>query len=206
MRLVVSDTHTHHAQLGVLRGDVLIHCGDGALGRGQTRGEVEQLDRWFARQEFDSILAIGGNHDFEIEATVGRAERPFRHARYLRDEGVTFRGVRFYGAPRVPELAGWAFHLDAPALPGKWRAIPTDTDVLITHTPVCGILDRNSAGRQCGCRDLLATVVSLQPTLHCFGHIHANSGVFEQGATPFVNASMVNRAYEIAHRPREIDS
>jgi predicted phosphodiesterase len=57
--VIISDTHERHDELGVLRGDVLIHCGDGLNGFTRSAGALEQLDEWFGRQEFDRIFCTG---------------------------------------------------------------------------------------------------------------------------------------------------
>jgi predicted phosphodiesterase len=78
--VIVSDTHNRHEDLGVLRGDVLIHCGDNGIGFERETGEVERLDDWFGRQDFQRILCIGGNHDFQMqERDCRQAGFPQRH-------------------------------------------------------------------------------------------------------------------------------
>src|SRR5258708_2892356 len=105
MRLVViSDTHGRHADYGTLHGDVLIHCGDMANTRDRDEGPLKALDRWFGAQDFKLVLVVGGNWDFALEQQVRRGRVPFRNALVLQDSGVTFDGVRFYGAPWTPEL------------------------------------------------------------------------------------------------------
>jgi len=97
--VVISDTHGLHEELGVLRGDVLIHCGDGLNGIKRSMREVEELDDWFERREFDQIFCTGGNHDFELEDRV-RAKLPvFRNADFLQDASRHYGGLHFYGAP-----------------------------------------------------------------------------------------------------------
>ena len=82
MRLVVvSDTHERHEALGVLEGDVLVHCGDSQEAFGDDPRHVAALDAWFGRQRFDTILAVGGNHDFALEALARGNPQPFRHRR-----------------------------------------------------------------------------------------------------------------------------
>ena len=198
--VIISDSHGRHEDLGRLRGDLLIHCGDSGNGFTRHADDVDRLDTWFGQQRFDRILCIGGNHDFEIQARAERGGPVFRNAEYLQDQAYEYRGVRFYGSPWTPELVNWAFYLDDDELRDRWELIPDEVEVLITHTPPFGILDRNSSGRNCGCRELQRRLLDLHPRIHCFGHIHASAGTTSMNGTTFVNASMVNRRYEIARR------
>jgi Icc-related predicted phosphoesterase len=203
--VIISDTHELHEELGVLRGDVLIHCGDSAYGMSCSQAQVDSLDDWFSRQQFDLILVIGGNHDFEMQRRVGLSKPMFQNATYLEDQGVRFQGVNFYGAPWVPELKSWAFYLPAEEMRKRWDMIPEDTDVLITHTPPIDILDRNSRGKACGCPDLRQRLTELKLRLHCFGHVHASAGTHQLNQTTYINASMVNSQYELVRTPHEVN-
>jgi len=203
--VVISDTHELHEALGVLEGDVLIHCGDSAYGFNRSDAQVDRLDDWFGRQHFERILVIGGNHDFELQKRVETNERLFRNADYLQDKAFQFQGINFYGAPWIPELSGWAFHLPADELCNRWDLIPDNTDVLITHTPPANILDRNSRGKACGCPILRKRVIDLKPRVHCFGHVHASGGTIELQGTTYINASLVNSQYELVRRPQEFE-
>ena len=203
--VVISDTHELHEELGVLQGDVLIHCGDSAYGLSHSDAQVDRLDGWFGRQRFDRILVIGGNHDFEMQRRVAAGERLFRNADYLEDRAIQYHGITFYGAPWVPELADWAFYLPPDELRRRWDLIPEDTDILITHTPPLNILDRNSRGKACGCPDLRKRLIDLAPRVHCFGHVHASGGSIELHDTKYINASLVNSRYELIRRPHEFD-
>ena len=198
MRLVVvSDTHGGHEKLGTLEGDVLIHCGDFCNGFHREPGDVENIDAWFAKQRFDLILCVGGNHDFAAENLVKQAVPVFRHAVWLQDAAHVHLGVKFYGAPWIPDLEGWAFHVSPEGLCEKWSMIPDDTDVLITHTPPFGVLDQSFSGRDIGCRHLRRRVEAVGPRFHVFGHCHSSAGVQPGKVTTFVNASVVGAGYEV---------
>ena len=202
MRLViVSDTHGRHEELGILEGNVLIHCGDACDGFKRDPRDIDRLDRWFGRQQFDEILCIGGNHDFAFEERAAIGARVLENAVFLIDAKFEYRGVRFYGSPWTPELIGWAFYLDPEQAKVRWSQIPADTDVLITHSPPAGILDANRSGRRCGCPHLAERVETVRPSLHCFGHVHASAGRQLRAGTLYMNASMVNSQYQIAHSP-----
>ena len=87
-------------------------------------------------------------------------------------------------------------------------AIPSDVDLLITHTPPhkLGRLDAIHDGTPVGCEELTRRLTApasspdaLQPLLHVFGHIHEARGVHllkhgeDEGAkeTVLVNAALV---------------
>ncbi len=206
MRLViVSDTHGDHDQLGVLEGDVLIHCGDGCEGRGRSDEAVTRLDAWFARQRFRHVLCVAGNHDLAIETRVREGRPVFRHARLLHDEGFTIDGFEFYGSPWVPELSGMAFYADDRQLQRRWAAIPQRLDVLITHTPPEGVLDQSSSGARIGCPRLRAALGARSVGLHCFGHVHHDAGIHEEGGTTFVNAAQRVRGQRCLRPPVQVD-
>jgi Icc-related predicted phosphoesterase len=100
-------------------------------------------------------------------------------------------GLKVWGSPWQPRFFDWAFNLDrGPDLAAKWALVPDDTDILITHGPPVGILDRTFRGTETGCADLLARVKVVKPRLHLFGHIHEAAGVVETPDTLFVNASI----------------
>ena len=51
--------------------------------------------------------------------------------------------------------------------------IPSDTDILVTHTPPVGHGDLCCSGVRAGCVELLTTVQNrVKPKYHVFGHIH----------------------------------
>jgi len=55
----------------------------------------------------------------------------------------------------------------------KWEMIPSDTDILVTHTPPIGYGDLCCTGVRAGCVELLSTVQNrVKPKYHVFGHIH----------------------------------
>jgi 3',5'-cyclic AMP phosphodiesterase CpdA len=86
--------------------------------------------------------------------------------------------LRVYGSPWQPEFCDWAFNLPiGPELAAKWKAIPDEIDILITHGPPKGILDMAENGFLCGCPYLKQEVLSrVKPRIHVFGHIHEAYG------------------------------
>lgn len=149
------------------------------------------MDDWFGRQQFELILAVGGNHDLAAQDREEHGEEVFENAVYLCDESIEFGDIKFYGAPWVPRLPGWAYYLSDSKLRRRWELIPEDTEVLITHTPPFGILDTPKKGDSQGCPHLRSRVEQLPKLrLHCFGHIHASYGRQQAGSTVFCNAAL----------------
>lgn len=68
-----------------------------------------------------------------------------------------------------------------------WSHIPSDTEVLITHTPVYGICDDKS-----GCKALKNEIVRLEHLkMHLCGHIHQAHGMRKRDGVWFSNAATV---------------
>jgi len=201
--VVISDTHQKHRGLEIPPCDLLLHCGDfGSFGEREIEN-LEDADQWFAEAPAKQVVCTGGNHDFGL----ANGEFKFAHATLLVDREVEVNGVKIYGAPWCPELSGFAYFQDDDGLQEKWKMIPTDTDILVTHTPPQGVLDIPSSGLgHLGCPWLKAELKRVQPKYHCFGHIHASHGMHCEAGTAFLNASMVGGPdFDLRHQPIVIE-
>lgn len=194
VRLVfISDTHGFH-EFPVPAGDVLVHAGDGC-----SHGTLDEASAWadfLARQPHAHKIVIAGNHDRCFEAVFEQAKRLFDSFDFLHDSGCERSGLRFWGSPWQPWFFDWAFNLPrGPELAAKWALIPELTDVLVTHGPPYGILDRCYDGALSGCEDLRAAIERVRPRVHVFGHIHEAYGTTRVGQTLFINASICTLRY-----------
>ncbi len=202
--VVISDTHGCHDQLEIPPGDVLIHAGD-ITSFGDLE-EVRAFDAFLACLDHRHKLVIAGNHDFCFERQPALARGLLSHAIYLEDEAVEVEGVRFYGSPWQPWFYDWAFNLGRGAeIRAKWRMIPEDTDVLVTHGPPLGHCDVTARGEAVGCADLIERVREVKPRYHLFGHIHEAFGTSSDGVTTYVNASTCDLGYRPVQPPVVID-
>ena len=200
----ISDTHTHHAQLVIPEGDVLIHAGD-ITSRGEIES-VEDFSRWLGKLPHKYKVVIAGNHDFCFERNNDEARSLLSDFIYLQDESCEIESVKFYGSPWQPWFCDWAFNLRRGAeIRAMWDIIPKDTDVLITHGPPLGHGDHMVHGEDVGCEDLLEVVEQIGPKVHIFGHIHEGYGITDNGKTKFVNASSCDVTYQIANEPLVIE-
>lgn len=200
----ISDTHGKHRHVEVPEGDLLIHAGD--ISRRGYPKEIRKFNDWLGTLPHPHKVMIAGNHDFLFENDPKQAEAMITNAIYLNDSGVTIEGIRIWGSPISPEFHDWAFNRErGEAIRQHWEMIPTDTDILITHGPPKGILDRTFLGKRVGCEELTDVVTKIKPRYHIFGHIHEAYGVKEINETTYINVSILNLLYRVAHKPITFD-
>jgi len=200
--VLISDTHTRHSDVILPDGDLLIHAGD-VSSRGRAH-EIDAFIQWFSEQSHKYKIFIAGNHDFFFE----RAHRAIIEAKipkniiYLNDSGCTIEGLNIWGSPIQPEFCDWAFNKKrGDEIKKHWDLIPTNTDILITHGPPFGILDKTTRGEKTGCKELLKKVYNVKPKIHVFGHIHEDYGVLKNDDITFINASLLNEKYYYTNDP-----
>lgn len=164
-------------------------------------------------------IVVAGNHDQMFETHPERARTFLRHGKYLQDSETTLRPALFgrpwdegwqvtvYGSPWQPRFYDWAFNLDrgSARLRAKWRAIPTNVDILVTHSPPYEIMDHDPRGGRSGCELLLDELKRIKPRLHVFGHLHGTHGVLKKDGIVFVNASICDERYGSRREPIVID-
>jgi Icc-related predicted phosphoesterase len=214
--VAISDTHNRAERVAIPDGDVLLHGGD--LTMQGSRAELERAARWLGTMQhrFRAIVAVPGNHDFGIEEDPDASRALFlaNGVTLLIDEPAVVEGLNVYGSPWQPWFYDWAYNFpqddDGAFARRTWAAIPPDTDVLITHGPPHGILDKTFGGEdtRAGCPWLLEAVRERAARLqvHLFGHIHEAYGRLQQGRTLFVNAATCDRErYAPVQPPMEFD-
>jgi Icc-related predicted phosphoesterase len=203
MKMVfISDTHGLHHHLTLPEGDVLVHAGDFSK-RGRP-DEVADFMQWFGQQYFEHRICIAGNHDFMAENYPDDFLKLVPdNVAYLNDSGVEIAGVRFWGSPITPWFFDWAFNRQRGAeIRPHWALIPPETNVLITHGPPYGILDRVvRTGNPVGCRDLGKKILEIKPALHVFGHIHEGHGDETHDGVRYLNVSTLDEHYRMVHKP-----
>lgn len=205
MRVVcLSDTHGMHDRIDVPDGDLLIHAGD--LTMAGTWLECQEGLQWLHSLPHKRKVFVPGNHDFAFESGHPKllTDAQIMKIHVLIDRGVTLLGHCVYGTPWLDAVRGWAFDCtdDPHKLGSNRRAIPQSVDILVTHCPPHGVLDRCPSRwpgdpELAGCKMLPRG----NPKLHVFGHIHEGAGV--QGRC--VNASICTRDYEPTNPPIVID-
>lgn len=236
MRIVhISDTHgaKNQRRLRVPGCDVLIHSGD--IGGRTTVLELQEFLEWFNKQDAKVKIWTAGNHDLcmdknwasnktdsineairkRIYADARAMLKLYPDVRYLENEEFEHEGVTFWGSPISPSFhrQNWAFNADrGEEIRQYWNLIPEYVDVLITHGPAHGILDKIPESFKTtpdedvhrGCEELKKAIEErlLQLKLHCFGHIHDGpNGVITQEINgrqiKFSNGAVLNNSYQV---------
>mmetsp|Transcript_23922 Transcript_23922/g.39909 ORF Transcript_23922/g.39909 Transcript_23922/m.39909 type:complete len:292 (+) Transcript_23922:125-1000(+) len=230
----LSDTYGKERDIvNVPGGDILVHCGD--FSSDGTVDQLIAFREFIDKQEHVQKFVVSGNKDTTIQTAFFKKQGKILHPDLFADSSfdpVTYsqqclstvssasshfytylddkagkissdlaNDVRIYGACWQPLGI-----IERGTLEEKWDKIPLRTDILITHSPPYGILDRAKDGKHCGDRHLLDAVQNrVKPKLHIFGHSQDNYGTYFDGTTLFVNASICNRHMKVTHPPIVVD-
>lgn len=198
MRIVfIADTHNYTPELP--SGDILVHAGDATMNG--TIEELERFDAWLGTLNFKHILFTPGNHDFCLE----RNKDVLINAMTLVNEGIIVNGFVFWASPYSPKFGDWAFMKSENDLVDIWSRIPDRIDILITHGPPRGMLDRAISGENVGSQSLLERVREVKPKIHIFGHIHETYGIHNNRGVRYINASVLNEYYQNVNEPIAIN-
>ena len=170
--VVISDTHGYEEGLTpggttLPEGDILLHLGDFAIDSSikKTKKAIEKFDAWLARQPHRTKIVLRGNHDpFSVQFPLSEANF------FSRPKSIAIDGR--LSMTLVP-------YTSARNLSSSWRKLPMFCDVLISHSPPKGILDKCYNGASAGCQSLRGKVermIAGPPYLWLCGHIHEGRG------------------------------
>jgi Icc-related predicted phosphoesterase len=204
MRILhISDTH------GLLPtsfplADVIVHSGD--LMPNRTRGirpvEETYQTAWilanaehFKRKIGDTpFLFVQGNHDFidPVPLLVGMGINAIE----LTEEPILIGEVLFQGFKYIKYFSGeWNNETSERELAMRLDDLNTEAvDVLVTHGPMYGVLDRNAQGERCGSQSLRKAMQDKPPRYLLHGHIHEAAGLLAwSGGMIVSNAACTQR-------------
>uniref|UniRef100_A0A1I7XLP4 Metallophos domain-containing protein n=1 Tax=Heterorhabditis bacteriophora TaxID=37862 RepID=A0A1I7XLP4_HETBA len=122
-------------------GDVLIHAGD--FTNFGSEEEVRKFNKQMERFPHKYKLVVAGNHELGFDDTEVIEDRLEIYKGLGTKSGyhllTSIENVRFYGSSWHP-LPGYPFSVPRTRLAKYWSTIPSDTDVLITHSPPLGMI------------------------------------------------------------------
>ncbi len=214
----ISDLHGHHPELP--GGDLLIMAGDAT-----SQDKLFDWTRfylWFDKQPYTKKVYIAGNHDNFLNDVKSF---PLKNGiEYLCDSitQLVTKGnrLKIWGSPWTKTFDGMnphckAFTVDTDQeLAEKWKLIPEDTDILITHSPPYSILDLTQDTNNVGSISLQNWLESSKVKLHIFGHIHEcggkkvvlkRPGIGTENNILCINASHVNEHYKPVNAPITVE-
>ena len=203
----ISDTHGYHDLLRIPHDvDMIIHSGDCSNHRDpyNNEPEVRKFIDWYKELPIKYKIYVAGNHDTSIEKRlVVKQDFEDNDIIYLENESIVIEGIKIFGSPHTPQFGNWAFMKERTKLERFWRlAIEEDVDIIVTHGPPKGILDKSYDQRNnmeaCGDKSLLNRILEVQPAYSLFGPIHNTKDIVNAGMqklsicdTFFSNGSVV---------------
>jgi Icc-related predicted phosphoesterase len=201
MKIVaLSDTHTKHNQITIPKGDILIYAGDFEIRN--TIDLVEMRD-WLNKLNFKYIITIFGNHDFTDKATTNYIKDVFgKKINYLCNNAIIIEGLKIWGSSYSPLFNDWAWMKPDNDLKEIWNIIPNDVDIVVTHCPCYGILDKaQPMGENLGSLSLRDKIKGIKPKVHLCGHIHGGYGQYTDYKTDYYNCSLLDEQYKLVNEP-----
>lgn len=216
----ISDTHNKHNQIywpfNLSDADMIIHSGDFS-GVG-AKYELENFFYWFQNLPIKYKIVIAGNHDKcfdskfwgvnsnmeEYSKDIIKEFTKNENNFFLMNETIEIEGINIYGSPWSKWFHGdnWGFNIPLGTDEEFYSKLPNKIDILVTHAPPLGKLDRTNNGNYAGCESLLNKVKQIKPKYHLFGHIHEGAGETFDGDTIYLNSSIMNFLYEPVNSPQ----
>ncbi len=177
---------------------MIIHAGDFTYHGGLD--EVKKFLQWYGEQKAKYKLLVCGNHEVEI------SKQPFQLLQQMcEDQGIRIlnnthtiiEGLTIFGSPNSNKFGyGWAYNSTENELENIYSSILFDTDVIITHGPAYGRLDRVLMGNCVGSMALTKRISELSNLkLHVTGHIHESRGTLIRNGVLTVNAAICGIPY-----------
>ncbi len=208
----VSDMHGH-LKFSIKPSDLLLIAGDVCPAyKDKYLSLSRQYDflwnefyPWLLKQPVKQSVFIFGNHDWIGDTSVLNIPPIPNNCHYIEDSEIIIDGAKIYGTPVQPCFRDWAFNRREPILQRHWDDIPEGTDILLTHCPPYGILDKTKRGVKIGSKSLLSRIKKIKPKIVIFGHNHEGYGVDKVDDIICVNASILNERYRMSNSPVYID-
>jgi len=213
-----SDTHNLHEGVKLPKCDIAIFNGDYS-GRG-NKFETLNFLRWYNKQDQCKYkVMVPGNHDICFDPRhngethsqnwLDNMKKQFSNIIILNNNMVDIENVKIWGSPVTPWYHGerWGHNMHEDEIHKIWETIPPNIDIVVTHGPVYGILDKvtdleTKKGKHVGCKILKDVLINrVKPQFHLCGHIHEGYGSTSGYGTVFINSSIVDLEYERVNEP-----
>jgi len=219
-----SDLHGNLEGIDPSGCDIAIIAGDLAPLNGFSKWHLQDQKKWIEKKFFEltakhpdiEFIVVPGNHDkcLSPSNTISYPGISWniawpKNVHLLIDSCITVKGLKIYGMPWVPVISHcWAFEAEHDKLKDKCNLIPSNLDILVTHSPPHindSCIDRsiqNGGYEAFGSNELSQAIFDKKPRYLFCGHIHSGThgGVAFEDCMCY-NVSRVDEAYDIAYKP-----
>ncbi len=216
----ISDLHGFYPDLP--GGDLLILAGDyTASGK---MNEWCDFFKWLKKQNYSKKIVVAGNHDNFMYNGFPKTEQEARDLQeieeylnfssdfeYLCNSGTIYNDINIWGTPWTP----WFYRVNPKCkyfmkretmIAKMFQRIPYNLDILISHGPPHGILDKNDSGIHCGSQSLRKQMFMKDPKIIVCGHIHECGGKeVDLVMTKIINCSYVDKNYRPVNKFMSFD-
>lgn len=180
----ISDTHGYHQRIKLIGGDILLHSGD--ILDFEQKISIEETIEWIDKTPYEYKIIVLGNHDEELL----KFKLPNKII-LLNNEIINIFDIKFYGLSAILKETSHKSFNQSTEIEIKNELKNENFDILITHGPPKGILDKK-CNNSIGSVSLLDYIKKHNPKYHLFGHAHHLKGTYNNGLTIFSNASIVH--------------
>ena len=195
---------------------------------------------WVERLQCKKFVFCAGNHDFFLQnihrrlidesdgyrrytwrsasdvmkkLLPGNLKAKYSKLVYLCDSSFNYEGRRIYGTPWIRDLSRWAFYQDNDSLMEKYRNIPKQCDVIITHMPpkiegLGEVIQGGcfNTGADYGSPELAEALKTRDFKYALCGHVHSGQHLpVEIDGKRLVNVSLKNEDYKETYYPFEFE-
>lgn len=182
----------------------------------------EEFIPWINKLKVEKVFLVAGNHCFYFQGIsknkILLLEKETNYKlKYLKNETTTYidengESWTIFGTPYCHIFGNWPFMLSEEALAEKFKEIPEEVDIIISHDPPYGVgfhdcnlqkaYSRSTGPEHLGNKPLREQLEKTKFKLGVFGHIHSsdhNPTEF-RGAT-VVGVSLLDEYYNPAYKP-----
>lgn len=182
----------------------------------------EEFIPWINELKVEKVFLVAGNHCFYFQgiskSKILLLEKETNYKlKYLKNETTTYidengESWTIFGTPYCHIFGNWPFMLSEEALAEKFKEIPEEVDIIISHDPPYGVgfhdcnlqkaYSRSTGPEHLGNKPLREQLEKTKFKLGVFGHIHSsdhNPTEF-RGAT-VVGVSLLDEYYQPTYKP-----
>lgn len=220
---VISDLHGNLLEYNFSDVELLLICGD--FSPLNIQMDIPKMKQWLCTKfttwcvsmNIPKVVFIAGNHDFISEKCDDWMHKIFPKSSiitYLNNEIYDYisndsKVYRIFGTPYCKQFGNWAFMRNSEILKEKFREIPDNTDILISHdapkiAELGCIKDEGMAwyGKDAGNFELAQAIKEHKPKYVFCGHIHSGQkGLQTIDGIKMTNVSILNERYEVTYEP-----